>query len=617
MKQQVCNKLVQDRKQELKQAFMPLEKPSTQDTEAILLVDASNAFNRLNRATALRNMQHSCPKISKYLINTYRQPARLILGQGKEILSTEGTTQGDNLAMAFYALGIKPLTDHLRLAPCIQEWYADDASALGKLLAIKAWWDMLSTVGPRYGYFPKPEKCWLVVKNESLRLKAQELFPSINITTTGQRFLGATIGSDESKTHFVKEKIQRLYAEVEALTDAAKSEPHLAYSVFVKALQGKWTFLMRTLPNIETELEPLEARIHRFLEVMLNRVLNEHQRRVLSLPCAEGGIGIIIPTEKASQEYRHSRMLTENLKEAIKSRCDTYQINRQAKSRIKQENKAFNEEKRQAILESCSAETKRSLKLLEPKGTSSWLTTTPSRDFDFYLNRDEFRDAISLRYDWPILNMAKNCECGTTNNIDHALICKLGGFTIMRHNAIRDLEAELLSTVCKDVTIEPPLIETTAEKIEIRGNVEDSARLDVSCRSFWAPLQKSMFDVRVTHPNAPSYRNKPIEKILEEHENQKKSAYQERVQNIEHASFTPLVFATNGAMGEEATRYHAVLAEKLSIKTNCTYPEAISFIRKRLSFTILKTALIALHGKRKKIKHSPAPLHEIDINFSF
>ena len=36
---------------------------------------------------------------------------------------------------------------------------------------------------------------------------------------------------------------------------------------------------------------------------------------------------------------------------------------------------------------------------------------------------------------------------------DDAMICKRGGFVIQRHNESRDLEADLLSTVCSDVEV--------------------------------------------------------------------------------------------------------------------------------------------------------------------
>ena len=72
------------------------------ETDGILLIDAANAFNSLNRAAALHNIRILCPTISVFAINTYRIPARLFITGGKEILSAEGTTQGDPLSMGVY-----------------------------------------------------------------------------------------------------------------------------------------------------------------------------------------------------------------------------------------------------------------------------------------------------------------------------------------------------------------------------------------------------------------------------------------------------------------------------------------------------------------------------------
>ena len=76
------------------------------ETDAVLLVDASNAFNSLNKAAALHNVRVLCPIITTYAINTYRAPARLIVIGGEELLSSEGTTQGDLLVMSLYAIGL-------------------------------------------------------------------------------------------------------------------------------------------------------------------------------------------------------------------------------------------------------------------------------------------------------------------------------------------------------------------------------------------------------------------------------------------------------------------------------------------------------------------------------
>ena len=78
----------------------------------------------------------------------------------------------------------------------------------------------------------------------------------------------------------------------------------------------------------------------------------------------------------------------------------------------------------------------------------------------------------------------------------------------MRHNAVRDVEADFLCNVCKDVSVEPGLIQLTGNgELASGSNLEDNARLDISCRGFWAPLQKMFIDVRFRHLNAPSNRN--------------------------------------------------------------------------------------------------------------
>ena len=82
------------------------------ETEAILQVDATNAFNSLNRQATFHNIHRLCPPFATVLINTYREHTELFI-DGETILSREGTTQGDPLAMGMYALGTLPLIHEL------------------------------------------------------------------------------------------------------------------------------------------------------------------------------------------------------------------------------------------------------------------------------------------------------------------------------------------------------------------------------------------------------------------------------------------------------------------------------------------------------------------------
>ena len=65
------------------------------NTDAMLLVDATNAFNCMNHSVALHNTYVICPAIATYVSNTYRHPSRLFVAGGPEIKSQKGTTQGD------------------------------------------------------------------------------------------------------------------------------------------------------------------------------------------------------------------------------------------------------------------------------------------------------------------------------------------------------------------------------------------------------------------------------------------------------------------------------------------------------------------------------------------
>ena len=76
--------------------------------DGVLLVGATNAFNELNRQVTLRNVEAVCPVLAPILVNTYRQDAFLFT-EDHAIFSSEGTTQGDPLAMAMYAIGTLPL----------------------------------------------------------------------------------------------------------------------------------------------------------------------------------------------------------------------------------------------------------------------------------------------------------------------------------------------------------------------------------------------------------------------------------------------------------------------------------------------------------------------------
>ena len=116
------------------------------------------------------------------------------------------------------------------------------------------------------------------------------------------------------------------------------------------------------------------------------------------------------------------------------------------------------------------------------KGASTWLSALPLKEYGFDLHKEEFRDALCLRYGWRPSGLPLTCACGDPFSIDHSLICAHGGLVNMRHNDVRDL---LLRDVCPNVVKEPVLQPLTGETLQYRtASTDDEARLDVSAEGF-------------------------------------------------------------------------------------------------------------------------------------
>ena len=90
------------------------------------------------------------------------------------------------------------------------------------------------------------------------------------------------------------------------------------------------------------------------------------------------------------------------------------------------------------------------------------------------------------------------------------MIFRHGGLTFVRHNDLRDTTAELLSNVCTNVAIQPPLQSLSGEELTPRSaNCQDDARADIHARGFWGRRQSAFFDVRVftqTHKATAMFR---------------------------------------------------------------------------------------------------------------
>ena len=111
------------------------------------------------------------------------------------------------MSMAKYAIATRPLIERLAINGITQAWFADDSTAGIKLPKLKQWWERIKEEGPKYGYFPKPSKCYLILKNEDILEVAKEMFSDVKITCDGHRHIGAALGSEAFEKEHVSKKV--------------------------------------------------------------------------------------------------------------------------------------------------------------------------------------------------------------------------------------------------------------------------------------------------------------------------------------------------------------------------------------------------------------------------
>ena len=183
--------------------------------------------------------------------------------------------------------------------------------------------------------------------------------------------------------------------------------------------------------------------------------------------------------------------------------------------------------------------------------------------------------------------------------------CPKGAFPIHRHNEIRDITCSLLSEVCQDVTVEPTLQPIEGHTLRYASAItDDGARADIQTKGFWGTShQRAFFDVKVFNPHAPSNKRFSTPACDANHEQIKRCLYEQRSNEVELASLTPLIVSTTGGMGKSAAVFYGCLADMIATKTKQSYSSTITWIRCRLNFSLIRSSVSCLRG----LRHNSCP----------
>ena len=141
--------------------------------------------------------------------------------------------------------------------------------------------------------------------------KAKALFADtdVHITTNGKHHLGAALGANTFTEEYVSGKVKEWVNEIMHLSVIASTQPHAAYAAFTHGLSSHWTYISRTIPNIQDLLRHLEIAIHQhFIPALTGSSVAE--RDLLALPARLGGLGLTKPTSESAHAFEASKHIT-------------------------------------------------------------------------------------------------------------------------------------------------------------------------------------------------------------------------------------------------------------------------------------------------------------------
>ncbi len=578
------------------------------DTEGLLLVDASNAFNTLSRPAMLWNCRVLWPRCSLFLFNFYRGFAVIALkGAACRTLqvmhSREGTTQGCPLAMLAYSVGILPLISKLK-DPSLhaQSWYADDSSCGGKLRRILNWFRQLLNLGPSYGYFAEPAKSVLIVKEEHLE-EAALLFADLNVKVTlADRFLGGYVGKCDEVRQLIGAKVECWIDAIECLSQAAVSYPQSAYAAFTHSLSAEWTYLQRVAPNIADVLEPLRDAIQQqFTPAVVGREILSIEHDLFTLPVKKGGLAIRDPVTSAALSHQVSKSATSVLQRAIRTgeSVDLSQHQSHCMESLvaaRRERQTTELTLQSEVLDAMPVAQKRTLSRIIQGEASGWLTVLPLADENYDLSATQFRDQLALRYHREPVALPAVCDgCGDAFSLQHGLDCAKGGLIKKGHNDVRDNDARLAELAWGCVTIEPVLVP------ENDKTGHPSLQADWSVRGVWEGNRVAFFDNRIVDADAPSYVSANIswDALAKRAAQQKKKKYLPVAEEL-RGSITPLVCSTDAVLHSEYTSYQKRLASRLAQKWDKAYSDVMAWVRTQTQFAIIRAVDLRIRGSRRR-----------------
>ena len=103
---------------------------------------------------------------------------------------------------------------------------------------------------------------------------------------------------------------------------------------------------------------------------------------------------------------------------------------------------------------------------------------------------------------------------------------------------------------------------------------------------FFTKEQNAFFEFRIVYPFALSYLKMTPADLYQHVAHLRKMEYEQRINQVDNGSFTPMIMLSTGGMGSEMTVAMKHLARKLAAKRKEAYPAVATMLRCSMAFNV-------------------------------
>ena len=139
------------------------------------------------------------------------------------------------------------------------------------------------------------------------KIRFNSILYSFTLAREGKRHLGTVIGSNYFRTKYVNEKVTEWCNELKILSEFAKSQPQAAYAAFCFGEQNKFSYFLRTTPEMNDLMKQVDEIVQYFLlPAIIGEIISGKERELYSLPVRSGGLGIPLFSDMTCNELENS-----------------------------------------------------------------------------------------------------------------------------------------------------------------------------------------------------------------------------------------------------------------------------------------------------------------------